>query len=61
MLLQLPEQRDLAENEIRIHGLVQHRNIIQLVDSELRVHQRGNSSSAYLLFPYYRVSGEFGG
>ncbi len=55
MLIQIPDQRDLAENEIRVHHCVQHRNIVELVDSEITAPGSRGGSSAYLLFPYYRV------
>ena len=54
MLLQVPEQRAAAEAEIRAHSVVQHRNVIQLVASEIQ-QTRGSNSTAFLLFPYYRV------
>lgn len=60
MLLQVPEQRAAAENEIKIYQCVQHPNVIQLVDSELRstIKRDSNPSEeiAFLLFPYHRVS-----
>ena len=54
MLLQVPEQKAAAEAEIRAHSSVQHRNVIQLVTSEIR-QTAGSQSVAFLLFPYYRV------
>lgn len=56
MLIQLPEQKELSENEIRTHQLVQHRNIIDLVESQIRPSGGHGNSIAYLLFPYYRVT-----
>ena len=55
MLLQVPEQWAAAEREVRMHGQLQHRNILQLLDSEL-AGERSQHGTAYLLFPYCRVS-----
>ena len=55
MLLQVSEQQSAVEAEVRAHSLVQHRNVLQLVCSEIRENRDG-SSTAFLLFPYYRVS-----
>lgn len=55
MLLQVPEQREAAENEIRTHRLVDHRNVIKLVTSEIK-DQRNGEGLALLVFPFYRVS-----
>ena len=57
MLLQVPEQRESAENEIRTHHLVKHKNIIRLVNSEIK-DERNGSGVALLVFPFYRVSQE---
>ena len=55
MLLQVPEQREAVEAEIQAHSMVQHRNVLQLICSEIQGNVDG-SSTAFLLFPYYRVS-----
>ena len=55
MLLQVPEQRESAENEIRHHQLVSHDNVIRLFDSEIKDIQNGEGL-ALLVFPYYQVS-----
>lgn len=55
MLLQLPEQREAAENEIRIHRLVDHENVIKLIGAEIK-DQRNGEGMALLVFPYYQVS-----
>ena len=55
MLLQVPEQKTSVEAEIEAHAKVQHRNILPLVCSEIQENRNG-SSTAFLLFPYYRVS-----
>ena len=55
MLLQVPEQQSAVEAEVRAHSLVQHRNVLQLVCSEIQENRDG-SSTAFLLFPHYRVS-----
>lgn len=60
MLLQLPEQRDSAENEIKMHKLINHPNVIKLIDSEIRDIASGTNyidGIAFLLFPFYRVCG----
>jgi len=57
MLLQVPEQREAAENEIRVHRLVNHKNVIKLVASEIK-DQRNDEGVALLVFPYYQVSPE---
>ena len=54
MLLQVPEQRASVEAEISAHAAVQHRNVLPLVCSEIQENKDG-SSTAFLLFPYYRV------
>ena len=54
MLLQVPEQRASVEAEIRAHTAVQHHNVLPLVCSEIQENKDG-SSTAFLLFPYYRV------
>lgn len=54
LLLQLPEQREAVEKEVWAHRTVQHRNVLRLVDHEIRDFRRGGST-ALLLFPYYRV------
>ena len=54
MLLQLPEQREAAENEIRTHRLVDHENVIKLVNAEIK-DQRNGEGVALLLFPFYQV------
>lgn len=54
LLLQLTEQREAVEKEVRAHRTVQHRNVLRLVDHEIRDLRRGGST-ALLLFPYYRV------
>ena len=56
MLLQVPEQREAAEAEIQAHSMVQHRNVVQLISSEIQSNADG-TSTAFLLFPYYCVSG----
>ena len=65
MLLQLPEQREAAESEIRVHKRINHPNVVHLVDSEIRsTAQKQNDSIegiAFLVFPYYRVSLAFSG
>lgn len=58
MLLQVPEQREAAENEVRTHCLMNHDNIIKLVASEIK-DQRNGEGVALLLFPFYQVSLEF--
>lgn len=55
MLLQVPEQREAAENEIRIHHLLDHDNIIQLINSEIK-DKRNGEGTALLIFPYYNAS-----
>ena len=55
MLLQVPEQREAAENEIRTHRLISHQNVIKLVTAEIKDHRNGEGM-AYLLFPFYQVS-----
>lgn len=55
MLLQVPEQRESAENEVRVHRMVSHDNVIQLIDSEIK-DSRNGEGVALLIFPYYRVS-----
>ena len=54
LLLQEPEQYRAVEEEIRVQRMVQHPNVIQLVDSDIKDHPHG-AGHAYLLFPYYRV------
>ena len=54
MLLQVPEQREAAENEIRTHHVVNHDNVVQLVDSEIKDNRNGEGT-ALLVFPYYQV------
>ncbi|XP_064390546.1 probable serine/threonine-protein kinase DDB_G0291350 [Halichondria panicea] len=57
ILIQLPEQREAAQNEIRAHTQVDHPNVVHLVDSEIRdVSQRTSNciGIAFLLFPYYQ-------
>lgn len=56
MLLQVTEQKTAVEAEIRAHSVVQHRNVLPLVCSEIQENKDG-SCTAFLLFPYYRVSG----
>lgn len=55
MLLQVPEQKESAESEIRCHRTLSHDNVIKLVDSEIKDSQNGEGV-ALLVFPYYRVS-----
>lgn len=55
ILLQLPEQREAAETEIRTHRLVDHENVIKLVGAEIK-DQRNGEGLALLLFPFYQVS-----
>ena len=56
MLLQVPEQREAAEREIRTHRILVHNeNVIKLMASEIK-DQRNGEGVAYLLFPYYQVS-----
>ena len=55
MLLQVAEQRTAVEAEIQAHSMVHHRNVVQLICSEIRRNADG-TSTAFLLFPYYRVS-----
>lgn len=56
MLLQVPEQREAAEREIRAHRLLaDNKNVIKLVASEIK-DQRNGEGMAYLVFPYYQVS-----
>ena len=59
MLLQVPEQREAAEKEIRTHQLVDNENIVKLITSEIK-DQRNGEGVAFLLFPYYRVSYDSG-
>jgi hypothetical protein len=54
ILLQVPEQREAAESEIRIHRLVDHENVVKLVSAEVK-DQRNGEGVALLLFPYYQV------
>jgi len=56
MLLQVPEQRDLVENEVRVHGMIKHRSVIRLIQSEIKGNRVGADGMAYLLFPYYKVT-----
>lgn len=53
-MLQLPEQHEAVEKEIRAHQTVQHRNVLRLVDHEIRDLRRGGGTGL-LLFPYYQV------
>ena len=55
MLLQVAEQKTAVEAEIQAHSMVHHRNVVQLICSEIRGNADG-TSTAFLLFPYYRVS-----
>lgn len=56
MLLQVPEQKEAVESEVRVHGMIRHRNVIRLIDSEIKDGYRGDAT-AFLVFPYYKVSG----
>jgi serine/threonine protein kinase len=53
MLLQVAEQRTAVEAEIQAHSMVHHRNVVQLICSEIRRNADG-TYTAFLLFPYYR-------
>ena len=55
MLLQVPEQRLAVEAEIQAHSMVQHRNVLPLICSEIQENRNG-TFTAFLLFPYHRVS-----
>ena len=54
MLLQLPEQWDAVANEIHVHRQIKHKNVIQLVESEMKG-SRDDQGTALLVFPFYRV------
>ena len=54
MLVQVPEQWDAVESEIQVHRQVKHKNVIQLVESEVKGN-RESEGVALLIFPYYRV------
>lgn len=54
MLLQVPEQWDAVQNEILVHRQVKHKNVIQLVESEVKG-SRDGEGMALLIFPFYRV------
>ena len=54
-MLQVPEQREAAEREIRTHRLIDNKNIVKLIASEIKDRRNGDGV-AYLLFPYYQVS-----
>lgn len=55
MLVQVQEQRSAVDAEIQTHSMVQHRNVIQLISSEVR-DNKNETATAFLLFPYYPVS-----
>lgn len=50
----MPEQKESAENEIRVHGMIKHRNVVRLIDAEIKERSMGDAM-AYLVFPYYKV------
>lgn len=54
MLLQVPEQWDAVQNEIHVHRQIKHKNVIQLVESEVKGSREGEGM-ALLIFPFYRV------
>ena len=54
MLLQVPEQWDAVESEIQVHRQIKHKNVIQLVESEVKG-SRDGEGMALLIFPFYRV------
>ena len=54
ILLQVPEQWDAVENEILVHRQIKHKNVIHLVESEMKG-SRDGQGMALLVFPFYRV------
>ena len=55
MLLQVPEQKSSVEKEVMAHSMIQDQNVLQLICSEIQ-ENKNDTSTAFLLFPYYRVS-----
>ena len=55
MLLQVPEQWDAVQNEIHVHRQVKHKNVIQLVESEVKGSREGEGM-ALLVFMCYNVT-----
>ena len=55
LLLQVAEQKDSVEKEISMHKAVSHRNVVQLVDSQVVWRTEEVKGKAFLLFPFYQV------
>ena len=53
-MLQVPEQWEAVENEILVHRQIKHKNVMQLVESEMKGSREGQGM-ALLIFPFYRV------
>jgi len=52
VLIQLPEHEEMVEREVKAHRLVDHPNVMPLVDHEVVV--KGENREARMLFPYYK-------
>eukprot|EP00112_Aurelia_sp_Birch-Aquarium-sp1_P018967 Seg4602.1 transcript_id=Seg4602.1/GoldUCD/mRNA.D3Y31 product="Serine/threonine-protein kinase 16" protein_id=Seg4602.1/GoldUCD/D3Y31 len=52
VLIQLPEHEEMVDREVKAHRLVDHPNVMPLIDYE--VVKKGENTEARMLFPFYQ-------